>query len=142
VRKRVETTLPPVVTRTERIKRSLEILRRALEGFESRLLEFEAAPEGEELERKETVRPRNREGPPRLLPIPDGLPGVGNGQELGLPQAERRGDTQHKDEALRRAGAGRAVTVPGKPALPPRGGRALGEENPRRAPRDGHHRCS
>jgi hypothetical protein len=64
-------------------------------------------------------------------PSPRGLPaGVGNGQELSLPQAERRGDNRHKGEALCRAEAGGAVTVPGKPALPPNGGRSAGRRRP------------
>jgi len=59
-----------MTTRTVRIKQSLDSLRKTLEEFESRLLEFEEALEGEELEGRETVRPRNREGP-QLLSIPE-----------------------------------------------------------------------
>ena len=69
--------MPPMTTRTERVKQSLDSLRQALEEFESRLLEFEEALEGEELERKETVRPRSRERP-QLLSIPEVC------QELGM----------------------------------------------------------
>jgi excisionase family DNA binding protein len=76
--KRVETTLPPMATRTERVKQSLDSLRQALEEFESRLLEFEEALEGEGVEGKETVRPRSREGPAQLLSIPEVC------QELGM----------------------------------------------------------
>ena len=48
MRKRVETTLPPMATRTEElIMQSLDILRQALGEFESRLSEFEEALEGE-----------------------------------------------------------------------------------------------
>jgi excisionase family DNA binding protein len=75
--KRVGVTLPPMTTRTVPIKQSLDSLRQALEEFESRLLEFEEALEGDELEGRETVRPRNREGP-QLLSIPDVC------QELGM----------------------------------------------------------
>jgi hypothetical protein len=69
-----------MATRTARIKQSLGILRRSLEGFESSLSEFEEAPEGEELESKETVRPRSREGAPRLHPIPKVCQGLGMGK--------------------------------------------------------------
>lgn len=70
--------MPPMTTRTVRVKQSLDSLRQALEEFESRLLEFEEALEGGELERKETVRPRSREGSPQLLSIPEVC------QELGM----------------------------------------------------------
>ena len=69
--------MPPMTTRTVRIKQSLDSLRQALEEVESRLLEFEEALEGEELEGRETVRPGTREGP-QLLSIPDVC------QELGM----------------------------------------------------------
>ena len=69
-----------MATRTERVKQSLDSFRQALEEFESRLLEFEEALEGEKLEGRETVRPRNREGPPQLLSIPEVCQGLGMGK--------------------------------------------------------------
>ena len=66
-----------MIASPERVKQSLNNLRQALEELETRLLEFEEALEGEELEGKETVRPRNREGP-QLLSIPEVC------QELGM----------------------------------------------------------
>jgi len=66
-----------MTTRTVRVRQSLDSLRQALEEFESRLLEFEEALEGGELESKEAVRPRSREGP-QLLSIPEVC------QELGM----------------------------------------------------------
>jgi len=71
--------LRSMTTRTERVKQSLDSLRQALEEFESRLLEFEEALEGEGVERKETVRPRIREGP-QLLSIPEVCQTLGMGK--------------------------------------------------------------
>ncbi len=68
-----------MTTQLERIKESLDNLRQALEELESRLLEFEEALEGEELQRKETVRPRIREGP-QLLSIPEVCQTLGMGK--------------------------------------------------------------
>ena len=61
-----------MTTRAERIKQPLNNLRQALEEFESRLLEFEEALEGEG-----TVRPEERRGID-LLSIPEVC------QELGM----------------------------------------------------------
>ena len=71
--------MPPMATRTERVKQSLDSLRQALEELESRLLEFEEALEGEELQRKETGRPRTQEGP-QLLSIPEVCQQLGMGK--------------------------------------------------------------
>jgi len=61
-----------MATRPERLKQTVNDLRRALELFESALLEFEEALEGEE-----TVRPQERKGL-GLLSIPEVC------QELGM----------------------------------------------------------
>jgi predicted DNA-binding transcriptional regulator AlpA len=95
-----------MATRTARIKQSLGILRRALEGFESSLSEFEEAPEGELLERKETVRPRSREGPPQLLPIPGVCQGLGMGKSWvyrRLKGGEMPGIKMRRSVELKRA---------------------------------------
>jgi len=132
-----------MATRTEQ---SLDILRQALEEFESRLLEFEEALEGEELERKETVHPRSREGPPQLLSIPEIREVLGMGKSWVYRRLKGGGDARHKDEALRRTEAGGAVTelykyLESRRYHPTEGG-APGEESPRRAHRHRHHRCS
>jgi len=61
-----------MTTRPERLKQTVNDLRRALELFESALLEFEETLEGEE-----TVRPQERKGLD-LLSIPEVC------QELGM----------------------------------------------------------